>query len=190
MGQLAPNSWRAICVVLFYRGEMTGSSTKPRRSKTRGRRCMTAPLGPKGASVVDGVDLAGIGPGAQSPARQRATSVVLASIVRRPGFRLSAPRCSRSGACSMCRSKAGCEPRCCCTRLAVPARPYPASSRSGRSAIRAPWGHDCRRRVRCVDRCSREMAQAIVVVLGAVERIEKPAEHVRDNVFAPVEEGR
>jgi hypothetical protein len=35
-----------------------------------------------------------------------------------------------------------------------------------------------------------EMTQAIVVVLGAIERVEKPAKHLRDNVFAPVEERR
>ena len=35
-----------------------------------------------------------------------------------------------------------------------------------------------------------EMTQAIVIVLGAVELLEKPAEHLRDDVFAAVEEGR
>src|ERR1700730_2522300 len=35
-----------------------------------------------------------------------------------------------------------------------------------------------------------EMAQAIVVVLRTIERLEKPAEHLRDNVFAAVEERR
>jgi hypothetical protein len=35
-----------------------------------------------------------------------------------------------------------------------------------------------------------EMALAIVVVPGTIERVEKPAEHLRDNVFAAVEEGR
>jgi hypothetical protein len=34
-----------------------------------------------------------------------------------------------------------------------------------------------------------EMAQAIIVVLGAIERVEKPAEHLRDDVFAAVEDG-
>jgi hypothetical protein len=35
-----------------------------------------------------------------------------------------------------------------------------------------------------------EMAQPISVVLGAIERIEQPAEHLRDDVFASVEERR
>jgi Anaphase-promoting complex subunit 4 WD40 domain len=33
-----------------------------------------------------------------------------------------------------------------------------------------------------------EMTQAIVVVSGTIERIEKPAKHLRDNIFAAVEE--
>src|SRR5262249_36653759 len=35
-----------------------------------------------------------------------------------------------------------------------------------------------------------EMTQAIVVVFRVIERVEKPAEHLRDDVFAAVEEGR
>src|SRR5260370_3697127 len=35
-----------------------------------------------------------------------------------------------------------------------------------------------------------EMAQAIAVVLCSMERVEKPPEHFRDDVFAAVEEGR
>ena len=35
-----------------------------------------------------------------------------------------------------------------------------------------------------------EMAQAIIVVPGALERIEKPTKHLRDDVFAAVEERR
>jgi hypothetical protein len=35
-----------------------------------------------------------------------------------------------------------------------------------------------------------EITHAIVVVFGAIERIEKPAEHLRDDVFAAVEECR
>jgi hypothetical protein len=31
-----------------------------------------------------------------------------------------------------------------------------------------------------------EMTQAIVVVLGTIERVEKPAKHLRDDIFAPV----
>src|SRR6476469_953422 len=35
-----------------------------------------------------------------------------------------------------------------------------------------------------------EMAQAIVVVFRTIERLEKPSEHFRDDVFAAVEERR
>src|SRR5580704_14824174 len=34
-----------------------------------------------------------------------------------------------------------------------------------------------------------EMTQTLVVVPGAVERVEKPAEHLRDDVLAAIEEG-
>src|SRR5258708_5603155 len=57
----------------------------------------------------------------------------------------------------MCRSKAGFEPRCCCTRRAKPARPDAARSRADLRAARAPWEHDCRHRVLCADRHGAEV---------------------------------
>ena len=35
-----------------------------------------------------------------------------------------------------------------------------------------------------------EMTQAITVVVRAIERVKKPAEHLWDDVFAAIEEGR
>jgi hypothetical protein len=50
--------------------------------------------------------LASCGPCPPSPVRWRAPPVVLASVVRRLGFRLSAEHRGCCGACSKCRSKA------------------------------------------------------------------------------------
>ena len=65
------------------------------------------------------------------------------------------PRCGRREACPMCRSKGRSAPRCCCRQCAWLAWPYPGRSSANPPATLSPWGHGCRHRVRCADRCSR-----------------------------------